>query len=213
MRADDTGDRPKYRVELAVDPGYANYAIIAIQRTRNRAGAESVRVIDEVWGHGKTTEELIYECRTRPWWKNIIPSAAGVMDVASKQHHGDRSVREVWTAEAGFKFKMRHVKIEDGNDRLSSFLEDMALKSSKDDKGVLRWSEPEQWTRLFIDNRCRNLIEEFTEYKYQEGPVSGRRVPIDEYNHGIKALAYFLVDRFGYSRRRKNRIVEFRMVA
>ena len=212
LAKDDAGRINRDWVELAADPGYANYAILAIQRDKRADGMEIVRVIDEVWGHNKTTEELIGECRLRPWWENIRQGYAGVMDVASKQHHGDRSVREVWRTEANFSFRMRHVKVEDGIDRLASFLEDMSLKAKKGQDGELLWTKPEEWSRLFIDKRCKNLVQEFTEYRYGEGPITERRVPIDAYNHGVKALSYWLVDRFGFSRRKKRRGVDFKFV-
>lgn len=209
---DDEGDRQMWPVELAIDPGYANYAILALQRDKGSDGITRVHVVDEVWGNNRTTEQLIRECRVRDWWPNVRPGRAGVMDVAGKQHHGDRSVKEVWAA-AGYRLRARHVKIEDGIDRVASFLEDMGLKHAESKDGEPEWTEPKDWSRLFVHRSCRHLIEEFTEYKYREGPVTGRRIPIDAYNHGLKALSYWLVDRFGYARRPRPRAPRFEMVA
>ena len=208
---DDLGDRDTWPVELAIDPGYANYAILAVQRGYTHHGVPCVYVIDEVWGHRKTTEDLLQECKKRRWWRNVRKGYAGVIDVASKQHHGDRSVREVWRA-SGYMLRSRHVKIEAGIDRVASFLQDASLKNAVDKNQKQRWTEKEDWARLFIDKRCSQLIEEFTEYRYAEGPDTARRIPIDAYNHGIKALGYYLIDRYGHVHRRPTRSVGFKMV-
>lgn len=108
--------------------------------------------------------------------------------------------------------RSRHVKIEAGIDRVASFLQDASLKNAVDKNQKQRWTEKEDWARLFIDKRCSQLIEEFTEYRYAEGPDTARRIPIDAYNHGIKALGYYLIDRYGHVHRRPTRSVGFKMV-
>jgi hypothetical protein len=203
---EDTEDKlVRWPVFLAIDPGYANYAILALQRQ-----GEDIYVIDEVWGHNKTTEELIQICRNRPWFSNITPRNAGAIDIAGKQHHGDRSVVEVWREtqpvravkkKLNFQFRKKHVKIEDGIERLDTFLEDQGRKYAVNDDGIALWTKPEDWVRLHIDRRCVNLIEEFERFQYPDGEISGRRVPIDEYDHGLKALWYFLIAYYGRVRR------------
>ena len=75
------------------------------------------------------------------------------------------------------------MRIQDGIDRLRTFLRDPA------------GGEP----RLTLAPACRALMQEFGSYRYHEvrdgRPIS--ELPIDRDNHAIKALAYWLYDRFG----------------
>jgi hypothetical protein len=57
-------------------------------------------------------------------------------------------------------------------------------------------------------------IREFGKYQYRGG-LEGRPIPeepIDRDNHALKALSYWLVDRFGSTRRRRRALMDFRMV-
>ncbi len=60
---------------------------------------------------------------------------------------------------------------------------------------------------LPVAPECRNLIEEFGLYRYQEAsdlePIS--EIPIDRDNHAIKALTYRLFDRFAAIERSPSR--------
>ncbi len=79
----------------------------------------------------------------------------------------------------------RHVvvAVAPGIDRLNTFLRDPAS------------GEP----RLTLASACGALLHEFGRYRYHEvqdgRPIS--ELPIDRDNHAIKALAYWLYDRFG----------------
>ena len=68
-------------------------------------------------------------------------------------------------------------------------------------------------TRLRVAPTCSNLIEEFGLYRYHEasdlGPIS--ELPIDRDNHAIKALTYWLFDRFGAIERPPRRNIPFRI--
>ena len=195
-------ERTRWPVELAIDPGYANYAILAVQRDSDAHGQSIIRVIDEIFGHNVVTEQMIAECKRRPWWPNVQFSNPGVIDVAAKQHQGDRSVMEVWRQE-GIMLRARRVALEDGIYRLSSFLEDFSRKTMQTKKGELMYPKPQDWARVLVDRRCVSLQEEFANYQYRQDEPSERRIPIDAFNHGLKALSYYLVDRFGYGRRKR----------
>ena len=68
--------------------------------------------------------------------------------------------------------------------------------------------------RITVSSRCQALIREFGNYRYHEPqehhPISEQ--PIDADNHAIKALCYWLYDRFGAVRPRgPRRSIPFRI--
>lgn len=163
-------------VELAVDPGYAGaYAVLALQKV-----GDTVWVIDEVYRQFTVAEDIIQECQSRPWWKKVN---GGVIDIAGKQHQGLASHVEVWRKMTGLALRSNPVKISDGILRHRTFLRNPAT------------GQP----RLFHDSRCKGMLREYGLYKYRD-TVEGRPVseePIDRDNHAMKAIAYYLYDRFG----------------
>lgn len=177
-------------VELAIDPGYAGaYAVLAIEQR----GAD-VAVIDEVYMRRTIAGDVIAACRQRPWWPRV---RGGVIDVAGHQHHAAPSQVEVWASLARVRLRSHRVFLRDGIDRLRSFLRDPATGSP----------------RLAVAPRCRWLIREFGRYRYHDDsgvhPVS--EDPIDRDNHAVKALCYWLYDRFGPVERPPRQSIPFRI--
>ena len=214
LPCDSEGQRDRWPVELAMDPSFANYAILAIQRVQDADGRELVHVIDEVWGRGQTAAELIDICRRRVWWPNINPQNAGVMDVAGKQHHGTESTMHVWSRLARLRLRSRHVPLMSGIDRLATFLRDPERFAARDAAGAPVWPDPKAHSRVFIHPRCRHLLDEFGRYQWrQDSDLQVRDVPEDKFNHGIKALTYWIVDRYGFVNGRRRRGIPFRMRA
>lgn len=174
------------RVELAIDPGYAAaYAVLAVvQRERE------VHIIDEVYERGLTGQEIIRICKARPWWKQV---KGGVIDVAGTQHQAAPSQVEVWQNEAGVHLRYGQVKIEDGITRLHTFLKDPETGRPR----VLFSSV----LRGVVDGQGNptSILTEFGLYKYRDlkDSQAEREMPIDRDNHSIKALSYWLIDRFG----------------
>lgn len=184
---------PSLPVELAIDPGYASaYAVLALQVV-----GDVVHVVDEVYGRGKTAPEIIRECQARSWWGQV-PRAAdgksgGTIDIAGTQHQGLPSHVEVWLQEAGVGLRYNAISIEDGINVVRLRLRNPAtgepgiyfglgLRSDKDrsghPRGVLGEMEMYQYARM-IDGK----------------PI--REQPVDAYNHSVKALGYWLYDRYG----------------
>lgn len=179
------------RVELAIDPGYAGaYAVLALQWEPGL-----VRVVDELYVTQQVAATVIRECRSRKWWDRVT---GGVIDIAGRQHHAMPSQVEIWQAEAGIHLKFNRGGLLDGIARLRTYLEDPAT------------GEP----RIIFDPKCIMTIREFGKYQYRGG-LEGRPIPeepIDRDNHALKALSYWLVDRFGSTRRRRRALMDFRMV-
>lgn len=181
---------PGLPVRLAIDPGYAGaYAVEALQCIDGREV-----VIDEIYERGLVTEEIIAMARSRPWWPDV---EGGVIDVAGYQHHSMPAPAEAWLEEGDVSLSASQVPINDGTQRIRSF-----LKVPAGDRGP----------RLMIGSHCKGILSELgvtpnpfdgqtRPYRWKtdrEGNIVGR-VPEDRYNHGVKAVIYHLVDKYGYA--------------
>jgi hypothetical protein len=163
-------------VQVWVDPGYGGaYAVCAVQIHGN-----AVYHIDEVYESAVVVHKVIDICTKREWWENVV---YGVCDTAGNQHHADTSQIETWLQYAKIRLYSQPVPILAGITRHKTFLYDPAS------------GEP----LLFHDPRCTNTIREYGQYvfpKSHEGRNEAE-LPIDQYNHAMKAIAYGLVANFG----------------
>ena len=176
----------KSPVELAIDPGYASaYYVGALQWH-----GDHVYLIDELYEQGKVAEQVIALCKRRLWWKSV---RGGVIDTAGKQHPGAKSQVEIWQSEAGLWLRTNRVSIVDGILRMRTFLVDPGSADGK--------------PRLHFSPTCKGVLAEFSKYKYAKDadnkPIS--ELPIDRDNHGIKAISYWLYDRYGPVLRKKRK--------
>ncbi len=176
-------------VHIWIDPGYfpSAYVVIPVQ-----FHGPEVWQIDEIYLNYHTHLQVIVEALRRPWWNNVVKIIKGddgaeyrqvvgraVIDFAGRQHHAEKSAEEVWLAVAGVRCHSQQVGILDGITRHRDFLHNK---------------------RLFHDPRCRYTLEEYKKYKRptdRDGNPTDD-LPRDENNHSMKAIAYGLVDRFGF---------------
>ena len=154
----------------------------------------NVRIFDEIYEIGLVTEEIIEMAQSRPWWKDV---QYGVIDIAGNQHQAMPAPSEVWLGKTGLYLASQKVPINDGTERLKSFLKVDPISG---------------YSRLSINSTCRGILSEFgavpnpfdgqtRAYRWKvdrDGNIVGN-TPEDKYNHGIKALIYGLVYHFGYS--------------
>ena len=181
---------PDEAVHIWIDPGYAGgYALEAVQIID-----DNVRIFDEIYEIGLVTEEIIEMAQGRPWWKDV---QYGVIDIAGNQHQAMPAPSEVWLGKTGLYLASQKVPINDGTERLKSFLKVDPISG---------------YSRLSINSTCRGILSEFgavpnpfdgqtRAYRWKvdrDGNIVGN-TPEDKYNHGIKALIYGLVYHFGYS--------------
>ena len=177
-------------VHLWMDPGYAGaYAIEVIQ-----VKGDQIQVIDEIYEQGLVTDDMIDIAMSRPWWPDV---QFGVIDVGGTQHQAMASPAEMWLNQAGLYLSSQKVRINEGTDRL---------------KGWLKIDSKTHAPRLVIAPHCHGILSEFgvvpnpfdgqtRAYRWKtdrDGNIVGD-VPEDKNNHGVKALIYGLVDRFGYA--------------
>ena len=177
-------------VHLWMDPGYAGaYAIEVIQ-----VKGDQIQVIDEIYEQGLVTDDMIDIAMSRPWWPDV---QFGVIDVGGTQHQAMASPAEMWLNQAGLYLSSQKVRINEGTER---------------HKGWLKIDSKTHAPRLVIAPHCHGILSEFgvvpnpfdgqtRAYRWKtdrDGNIVGD-VPEDKNNHGVKALIYGLVDRFGYA--------------
>ena len=181
---------PDVPVHLWMDPGYAGgYAVEVVE-----VQGEQIQVIDEIYEVGLVTDEIIDIAKSRPWWPDV---KFGVIDIAGNQHQAMAAPAEVWLEQAGLYLSSQKVKINEGTERL---------------KGWLKIDPRTHAPRIVFSPKCIGIMSEFgmapnpfdgqtRAYRWKtdrEGNIVGD-TPEDKYNHGIKAIIYGLIDRFGYS--------------
>lgn len=177
-------------VHLWMDPGYAGaYAIEVIQ-----VKGDQIQVIDEIYEQGLVTDDMIDIAMSRPWWPDVH---FGVIDVGGTQHQAMASPAEMWLSQSGLYLSSQKVRINEGTERL---------------KGWLKIDSKTHAPRLVIAPHCHGILSEFgvvpspfdgqtRAYRWKtdrDGNIVGD-VPEDKNNHGVKAIIYGLVDRFGYA--------------
>ena len=186
-------------VQLWMDPGYAGaYAVEVIQEINGQ-----ICVVDEIYEQGLITKEVIDIAMTKPWWNDV---KGGVIDVAGYQHQAMSAPAEIWLEEAGLYLSAQKIRINEGTERLKSFL-----------KINPEFNAP----KLIINQKCSGILSEFGAvpnpfdgqtrvYRWKmdrDGNIVGEQ-PEDKHNHGVKALVYGLVDRFGYGHLDRNGLIK-----
>ena len=181
---------PGIPVHIWIDPGYAEAYACEIVQVVN----DQVRVIDEIYERNLVTEEIIEIAQSREWWRD---AQFGVIDVAGYQHQAMAAPAEVWMEQTGIYFDSQKVRINEGTERLKAF-----LKTDPVDQ-----REP----RIVFNPRCKGILSEFgiqpnpfdgqtRAYRWKmdrDGTIVGQN-PEDRYNHGVKAVIYGLINRYGY---------------
>ncbi len=181
-------------VEIAVDPGYrAACAVEAIQIVNGIP-----RIVDEVYLQGYITEDIITVCQQRPWWSNVH---RGVIDVAGRYHGQDKAPVEVWRDIGHITLDSQKVEVDGGIDKLRT---------------MLKINPVTHIPGLLVNYSCRGFISECGGCK---SPIHGggpwlrdknTGKPLETNDHATKAVAYWLVDKYGYSSSTKRRIIKVR---
>ena len=192
---------PSLDIYLWVDPGYGHYYAVEVVQKRG----EHIYIVDEVYERGLVTSDIITVCQQKPWWKKVV---GGAVDVAALQHQAMPAVVEVWLKEGKLHLRSQKVRIQDGIERLKTFLKVNSLTGQP---------------AIHINANCKGLISELggcpspedgqtRVYKWRtdrEGNVVGE-VPDDKNCDAIKATIYGLVDLMGYSTaQRRQPIIKF----
>jgi len=202
---------PALPVYIAEDPGYGSelahahaleiYQIVT-DYTATGQSYEQVRGIDEIFEHGKITEDIINIAMRKPWWKSpkFLYSDPHYKD----QHHSMSSVAEVWNRETGLVAGPNHrIPVMPGNERLKSFLGDDPV--SKMPKIVFHSCQKGLLSNFgAAPNPLDGKIRPYRWKTDRQGAVYGQ-IPEEKNNDGTKATTYFLVGEFGYGYDKRNR--------
>ena len=126
-------------VQLWMDPGYAGgYAVEVVQEINGQ-----MCVIDEIYEQGLITSEIIDIAQSRPWWKDV---AGGVIDVAGYQHQAMSAPAEIWLEQTGIYLGAQKVQINEGTERLKSFLKPNPLNNTP---------------KIIFNPKCKGILSEF----------------------------------------------------
>ena len=193
---------PDEPVHIWIDPGYAEaYACEVVQIINDQ-----VRVIDEIYERDLVTDEMIDIAQSKPWWRD---ARFGVIDVAGFQHQAMAAPAERWMDRTGIYFDSQKIRINEGTERLKAF-----LKTDPVDQ-----RDP----RIVFNPKCKGILSEFgiqpnpfdgqtRAYRWKmdrDGNIVGE-TPQDQYNHGVKAVIYGLINRYGYGYITENSTIKVR---
>ena len=190
IHVQDVEYEPDIPAHIWIDPGYAEaYACEIIQVVNDQ-----IRVIDEIYERNLVTDDIIDIAQSRPWWRD---ARFGVIDVAGYQHQAMAAPAEVWLERTGIYFDSQKIRINEGTERLKSFLKTDPVEQR----------EP----RIVFNSKCKGILSELgvqpnpfdgqsRAYRWKmdrDGNIVGQ-TPEDRYNHGVKAVIYGLINRYGY---------------
>lgn len=176
---------PMLPVTLAVDPGYypSAYAVLWLQVL-----GDTIRQFNEFYLHHLQTTEVATLVKNHPAFGNVTRL---VIDVAGRQHgQGAKSAIETWTAELSQASRpipvvSQYVHVDDSISRVRDKLKVNPITNQP---------------YYLVHPRCQMTIWEFTKGYRRAVNSTGivtSDTPIDADNHAMKALGYYIVDRFG----------------
>lgn len=187
---------PKVPVELAIDPGQHCYAVLFVQTE-----GLVTHVLDRVYEHGRIAQDIIPKVMGNPLWKLVDPQHAGVIDNAGKQHMANKSQIELWQEIAGATLRAEYRKLDDTIQTVRFRLRD---------------TNPLHHPLVFFNSHFTNAkgpngvaLDILAEFELWRWPDRGDNrnmpvTPIDRNNDAIKALGYYLLDRYGTNVLRKS---------
>jgi hypothetical protein len=202
---------PGEKVYIGEDPGYGAKSAHAVEVCQIIDG--QVRVFDELYYRGLTTEEIVGMVMKRPWWKE--KGGAGIFLTSDpyyrSQHHSMTSVEEQWLDQANLVSTGGKIRVNEGDERLKQFL------------------KPDPFTGrpgIVFSPYCSGILSEFGAMPHPLPPYEGQTMayswkmdkdgnvigdtPESLYNHGIRGIEYFLVDRYGYGAALGNQVVKMK---
>jgi len=188
--------RDGYPIEVWVDPGYypSCYAVEFRQIID-----DDVYIVDEIFQQRLVTSQICKMVMDKPYFHRI---EGGVIDIAGTRHAGAAlPAAKEWLQLTKIKLRAKKIPIEDGIDRLRSFLLPDPIHGKP---------------RLHIDKKCRGIISECGGCKSpyeEEGHGSWRYKSTgkpDEKNcDGLKAVIYGIADEFGLFPKQKGKGVSY----
>lgn len=186
-------------VQLWIDPGKKVYAVLFVQVI-----GMYTHVLDEVYARDSIVQDVIPQVMANPLYKFVRPGWAGVMDIAGRQEHGNKSQVTIWQEMAGCHFRMNYIPEKETYNiiryRLSS--------SNVHHEPLVYFSD--KLTNLKTPNHeeAMSLLAEFELWSWPKTKTNSDtpKRPIDANNHAAKALGYGLIESFGYSQKKESQV-------
>ena len=177
---------PHLPLEVCMDPATHTYPILFVQWDNDR-----VFVVDEIYMNNVITQDIIPVAKAHYLWPKV---QGGVVDVASRQRQANYSVVDLWNRHGGIDLRSSKVGIQEGIDAMA-----LRLQNAPDGVPRLLFSDKLK-RRRDKRGKASGIISEFGMYQWgKQHPNSAtKRTPVDAHNDGIKALSYWLVDRYGH---------------
>ncbi len=177
-------------VELFIDPGKKVYAIGFIQKL----GRETI-VLDAIYKRGWIAQRVIPEAMRHPLFTRVMENTGwhGAIDVAGFAEPGTVSQTELWAEIAGVRlYGKRYPEIETINVVREHLASDLIRFNNMGNES--------------FNGQALEPLAEFRLWKWPEdgGVRSDNASPIDQNNHFIKALGYYLLYKFGQNKRSGN---------
>lgn len=208
---------PELPIEIAVDPATHTYAVVAVQweklsirkhidkaidrgevvdtakLTKAILAEERTRVyvVDEVYRHDVIAQEIVPEVQAKPWFPYV---RTGVIDQAGSTRNANLSQVDIWRDMTGIAFRWNYVMIEQQPPLLN-----LRLRSDPDMGLPTVLFSHHLSNEKDYAGRAQGIIAELGLYQYPKwahGKATTDR-PIDANNDAIKALCYWLYDKFG----------------
>lgn len=191
---------PKEFVRLGVDVGSNGYAVVCVQ-FKGEGRRKKAYVFDEYFDeNGGTSEKAIGWLLKQEWCTTV---SGGAIDRRAPEQQRIWASGAVWsmrnpTKLRGVHLNARHVPIQAGLERVDTLMHSHVIF---DGDALVDFDGDIGTPRLFIHPRCKHLIWELSKgYRFPKEGAQGEKgaLPVDKNNHLAKALAYLLVDEFGF---------------
>lgn len=179
---------PTCEVTLAVDPGYTDHSAFAVLWIQVRD--DTICIFDEIYVHGVRNTDILTMVTNHRAFPKVTRV---VMDIAATQHpSAQTSAEETWRSHLTgmgrhISFGGQKVPVQEG------------IVRTHDKLGV---NPITRQPYLKLHPQVRNLaheMEDAYQYRVRSDGFVHTDVPIDGGNDACKALAYFIVDRWGLS--------------
>lgn len=178
-------------VELFIDPGKKVYAVGFIQKLGERAV-----ILDCVYKRGWIAQRVIPEVMRHPLFPRVMENTGwhGAIDIAGFAEPGTISQAELWHTIAGVNlYAAKYPEIESINVVREHLASDLLRFNNMGNES--------------LNGQALEPLAEFRLWKWPDdgGMRSDNASPIDQNDHFIKALAYWLLYRYGNTKRQQRK--------
>lgn len=179
-------------VELAIDPGKNAYAVLLVQHV----GAYTY-VLDAIYTRGEIAQVVIPKVMQHPLWNLVSKEGEHVIDIAGTQEAANKSQVTLWREIAGINLVGKYWKESDTINAVRFRLRTDPILGEP----LVLFSDRMR-TGIGVDGTATEFLSEFDLWRWGKNTPTGdeKHRPIDNNNHGIKALGYKLLYHYGLER-------------